>query len=1605
MPTNDATVGTGTTVGTDTNVNTGTSVSLFNIIPKKRIVDEYLQNTDSVISTSYNDPAYYTTYNTEYKRRVAIVNDNPLSMFNDDPSLSDLIKPYADIGVDIDDTNSIKYSGSLNDLIVLDNPLDNRFWGSQCNVSIIDNQLSITDTDGNNPAIESLEPNKIYYFLIDSNVDTVRTSNVKLTFTGLNDTDKWEYEADGDEMYDFIEPELDNWKYHQMDVFKQKPMVYYGFTHDGKSYIRVITPSSFMGTFDTKLMISVDVSNDKKSKTLNVVYNYRSLRDNDDLLFNTTKWGGNWLVDTTNSLEIYDQDANEGATGSQSTKTYINTTVLGNNKIYYFELVNELASNTNANSNINIEFKYGNDSFSEKFDGDNFNKTLVSQNWTTRGNDSTKQFPEIFFGFFDLYTEGGSSLRRFVRVITPSSFEGTNFKFSLITNEIEASSENVMIGVTADKEITAVKNVLPKKFIMSTQDSTLIEIYNKYIQIGVANNTDASILASYYGQQDKLLSLDVDLENREFWGSQCNVSIIDNELSITDTDGNNPAIESLESNKIYYFLIDSNIDTTSNVKLTFTGLNGTEKWEYEADGYEMYGFIEPTVWAYRKTDSFQQKPLVYYGFFNNEDGSSSPYFRVIMPSKENDIYMGSYLTVSLKDSTKSYSMPIKNDVAVEMEDHNQQSWIVDINESDEIVITDLDNDPLTGLIPGYMNYFIFKKEVELFELDIIGPSGETIEFLYDFYKKDRQPGFLYKPGNWGNDLEGGPIVIYHEYTKVGSNNQSSTIYSIRMKTPTFNPANIDNGSYTKLTYLVFNIPQSNNNNFYKFQVNNATTNAVPISGDNPSKATSNIIKASTNQNSGSQKASSGKDLYLSQKQSVAAEKLLNSTDNKFISRNIDGKDITYEKIIDPDDGTTRYEVTFNVDDNVKRLYELCHLNFQATSEIRLEVVRLLEKILIGCADIYDDITAEVNNAIIGLYASIYTDMTKLLGSTGDYNTFIKEATEADKNGIYELDNSDDFVGSYASTNDAYKTYIKNGVKRVIRNENNDIIDGIYAVSNTVKTGLYNFERIFNLSKYTLLPAFMRRYNSNDYNGLLKIDFDELLNIARALVYGFMKNDLYFKGIFPELSTVTVSDATKVAIQDIGIGLTVSFFEAIVATEKDSNGNVTITPRTNTLVPALSETEDITFNVDKYNDMRSSINSKMTTFDSSKIGNKKTINDEQYVYDITRLKADTQDFNFDRIIKSASISTEKYLITMLPYYSVSTDFSYIDDLKTIMLESDPSLNMLSYDVGNGDENNGDDTIIGEVLKLHKSKSLPSMIIMPGTYVRLTQDGKEFWLLVWGYGSIKTFTTGLTQSEINTLSSIAGAQNKVFAVYVHDTFGVNIQTNDNTLTPALQQQILAAKAFVSSIICFPAGTPITTDQGNIAIEKLQSSTYTIGNEKIVAITKTVTLDKQLVLIKENAMGMGVPNMDTYLSKEHKVFFNGRMISAKYLTSICKNVVYVAYNNEILYNVLMEKYGGMMVNNILCETLDPNGPVAELFRLANTNINEYNSLVMQLNMAIANKDAELYNSVVKKLTTDRNIMQSLKREGTRKMILTSSRSETNKTKSRNYIMKNSK
>ena len=47
---------------------------------------------------------------------------------------------------------------------------------------------------------------------------------------------------------------------------------------------------------------------------------------------------------------------------------------------------------------------------------------------------------------------------------------------------------------------------------------------------------------------------------------------------------------------------------------------------------------------------------------------------------------------------------------------------------------------------------------------------------------------------------------------------------------------------------------------------------------------------------------------------------------------------------------------------------------------------------------------------------------------------------------------------------------------------------------------------------------------------------------------------------------------------------------------------------------------------------------------------------------------------------------------------------------------------------------------------------------------------------------------------------------------------------------------------------------------------------------------------------------------------------MIKARDLADMCKNVKKVSYNGETLYNVLLEKHGKMLVNNMICETLHP-------------------------------------------------------------------------------------
>jgi len=139
---------------------------------------------------------------------------------------------------------------------------------------------------------------------------------------------------------------------------------------------------------------------------------------------------------------------------------------------------------------------------------------------------------------------------------------------------------------------------------------------------------------------------------------------------------------------------------------------------------------------------------------------------------------------------------------------------------------------------------------------------------------------------------------------------------------------------------------------------------------------------------------------------------------------------------------------------------------------------------------------------------------------------------------------------------------------------------------------------------------------------------------------------------------------------------------------------------------------------------------------------------------------------------------------------------------------------------------------------------------------------------------------------------------------------------------------------SSICFPAGTPILTDQGNVPIEKINPKVHTIRNKKIKGIVMTKLNDDYLVCFEKNSLGPNVPHERTIMSGNHKVVVNrnGEMKMAReflptHYTAGMRNIHKVKYNGGPMYNVLMEKYDVMLVNNMMCETLDPVNKMADL------------------------------------------------------------------------------
>jgi len=129
---------------------------------------------------------------------------------------------------------------------------------------------------------------------------------------------------------------------------------------------------------------------------------------------------------------------------------------------------------------------------------------------------------------------------------------------------------------------------------------------------------------------------------------------------------------------------------------------------------------------------------------------------------------------------------------------------------------------------------------------------------------------------------------------------------------------------------------------------------------------------------------------------------------------------------------------------------------------------------------------------------------------------------------------------------------------------------------------------------------------------------------------------------------------------------------------------------------------------------------------------------------------------------------------------------------------------------------------------------------------------------------------------------------------------------------------------SSTCFLAGTPVVTDQGEVAIDKIDVKVNTINGKRIVAITETPGTMDCLCLIQKDLLGENMPNKDTLISIWHKVLYNGEMTEAQDIPGVLPH----EYNDQPLYNVLMDDHQNMIVNGLTVETLLPTHQVAKQF-----------------------------------------------------------------------------
>ena len=118
------------------------------------------------------------------------------------------------------------------------------------------------------------------------------------------------------------------------------------------------------------------------------------------------------------------------------------------------------------------------------------------------------------------------------------------------------------------------------------------------------------------------------------------------------------------------------------------------------------------------------------------------------------------------------------------------------------------------------------------------------------------------------------------------------------------------------------------------------------------------------------------------------------------------------------------------------------------------------------------------------------------------------------------------------------------------------------------------------------------------------------------------------------------------------------------------------------------------------------------------------------------------------------------------------------------------------------------------------------------------------------------------------------------------------------------------------CLLEGSIINTDKGRKMIQDICTNDH-IHGMKVKHLHKILNKSQIIFLIKKNTFKLNVPNKDTYITGYHKILIYNKYYTVSHLSNKFKNIKKIDLNQQFVYNIELEKYSYMIVNNMIVET----------------------------------------------------------------------------------------